>query len=342
MNLQKKMRRETPIQVLVHSEKLGLNYNFSTGTVDAPWHVASIGKVFTAVLIQMLADRGRLSLHDPIVRFFSDAELLNLFVYKNTDYAHQVTVGHLLNHTSGIADYFEGAVTRGSSFLREVLARPDFRWTPEKLIEYTRTRQKAVGKPGSVFNYSDTGYILLGQLIEKLTGKPFHVNLHEAFFVPLEMNDSYLMFCSEPENTPKMPIEKIWFDNAEISGYESLSCDWAGGGVVSTTGDLLKFCKALQGGRLIQPATLKVMETCTNKFRSGIYYGQGMMELRFEGFFFLLKGLPRVKGHIGVLSTHMFHDPVNDAFIMMNMGSNRNMEASFRALIDIENTLLRL
>jgi D-alanyl-D-alanine carboxypeptidase len=128
----------------------------------------------------------------------------------------------------------------------------------------------------------------------------------------------------------------------EISGFESLSCDWSGGGIVSTTADLLKFNQALRQGRLIQTSTLEVMEVCNHKFRSGIYYGLGMMEIRFKEFFFLLGRLPKIKGHIGILSTQLFYDAVMDAHIIMNFGDNKSMVQSFRALIEIENTLLKM
>jgi len=87
-----------------------------------------------------------------------------------------------------------------------------------------------------------------------------------------------------------------------------VSCDWAGGG---------------------------------NRFRPGILYGAGLMEVRFEGFFPLLRGLPRPVGHIGVLATHMFFDPVNRAHIVMNFGSTREMVRSFRTLTQIETLLTR-
>ncbi len=199
-----------------------------------------------------------------------------------------------------------------------------------------------MGIPGKIFNYSDTGYILLGLIIEKITGKSFAKNLEDEIFLPLEMRDSYLMFYSEPMNTPKKNIEKIWFNNVEISGFESLSCDWSGGGIVSTTADLLKFNQALRSGRLVQTSTLETMDVCQHKFRPGIYYGLGMMEIRFKEFFFLLGHLPKIKGHIGILSTHLFYDPSRDAHIIMNFGSNARMVESFKALIEIENILQRM
>jgi D-alanyl-D-alanine carboxypeptidase len=150
------------------------------------------------------------------------------------------------------------------------------------------------------------------------------------------------MFYSEPANQPKKPIQKIWFKNTEISGFTSLSCDWAGGGIISTTADLLKFHMALRNGKLISHTTLKSMETFNNKFRTGIYYGLGMMEIHFGDFFFMLKGLPRVTGHIGILATHMFYDATSDTYIVMNFGSTSHMTTSFRVLIEILNQIKRI
>jgi D-alanyl-D-alanine carboxypeptidase len=326
-----------------------LDYTFPQGSAAQPYHLASIGKVFTAVLIQILAERGMFSIQDKIQRFFSDSELANLFIYKNIDYASQVTIEHLLGHTSGIADYFEGIAgqinggkNKKISFIDEVLTHTDHHWTPQELIEFTRNYQSAVGIPGQIFNYSDTGYILLGMIVEKITQKSFAENLVNEIFLPLGMRDSYLMFYSEPANSPKRNIEKIWLNGTEVSSFESLSCDWAGGGIISTTADLLLFNRALRNGQLIGKESLEAMDRCNYRFRPGIHYGLGMMEIRFKEFFFLLGRLPRVRGHIGILSTHMFYDPSTDSHIIINFGDSARMVESFRALIDIENTLQRL
>ena len=68
----------------------------------------------------------------------------------------------------------------------------------------------------------------------------------------------------------------------------------------------------------------------------------GMMEIHFTEFFFLLGSLPKIKGHIGILSTHMFYDPIQGAHIIMNFGSNTRMVESFKALIEVENILRRM
>jgi len=325
-----KKNKGLPIQVSLFSEKLGLAYADPLGENARPFHIASIGKMFTATLVFMLAEQEAIALDDPISRHLPAAQLDKLFHFQGVDYANQVTVRHLLAHTSGAADYFEDPVTTGVSFLQDVLHNPDTFWTPEMLLDFTRLRQQPVGAPGTRFHYSDTGYILLGKLVEAVTAQSFHANLHAKIFSPLAMKDSYLLFYSEPEAQPRKQMQKIWLEGTEISGFTSLSCDWAGGGIVSTTADLMTFHKALQRGELVSPGTLKSMQTCPHKFRTGIHYGLGIMEIHFEEFFFLLRGLPRVTGHIGILATHLFHDPASDTYIVMNFAATDRMIQSFQ------------
>lgn len=327
--------RPANFQVLVRSDKLNLDYAFATNSVHQPFHIASVGKVFTTVLLAMLEEQGLLTFEDPIGRYLPSSALSGLFEFGGRDYQSEVTIGQLVGHTSGVNDYFEGKVRQGAPFMKILLDQPDTYWTPTDLVAFTRDRQTAVGSPGQRFYYSDTGYILLGLLIEAVTGKPFHDNLHDSIFRPLGMADSYLMFYSKPDNPEAAAIEEIWVNGKEISAFTSLSCDWAGGGIVSTTSDLITFHRALREGRLISSQRLRELEAPRHKFRSGIHYGLGMMEIRFEGFFFLLRGLPRLSGHIGVLSTYMFYDPVHDAYITMNMASTRHMPRGFKAIIQI-------
>ncbi|MDQ6421511.1 serine hydrolase [Paenibacillus sp. LHD-117] len=327
------------LQVLIRSERLGLEYRYSSANPPRPYHIASIGKLFTAVLTIMLAEHGRLKLEDAIADYFEPAELDRVFLHERTDYSRKVTIEQLLTHRSGIADYFGDPVADGPYFYQEIIAKPDRLWTPELLLDFTRTKQKAVAPPNGKFHYSDTGYVLLGLLLERATGESFGANLRRHIFEPLAMKDSYLLFHTKPAREPAAELAPIWFQGTEISKYRSLSCDWAGGGIVSTCEDLLAFGCALREGKLIRPEALQAMEACDQRFRPGLYYGQGMMETRFEQFFFLLRGLPRLKGHIGVLSTHFFYDPNTDTHIIMNFGSDADMVPSFKALIRIVNEL---
>ena len=132
--------------------------------------------------------------------------------------------------------------------------------------------------------------------------------------------------------TPDRAASPLW--QPRVSTFRSVSCDWAGGGIISTPDDLLTFSSALHHGELIAPASLAFLAEPRNRFRSGIRYGAARCEVRFDGFLPLLRGLPRPVGHIGVLATHLFHDPVHDADIVLNL-RRPEMVRSFRTLIAI-------
>lgn len=313
---------------------------FSYGDAALPFHVASVGKMFTAVLVMQLVEAGALSLETAAVSLLPEGSLDGLVAGSRVA---SVTVGDLLAHEAGVADYFEGPVTSGPSFMSLVVDEPDRLWEPADLLEFSRTRQVPVASPG--FAYSDTGYILLGLILENVTGRAFHELLHERIFEPVGMTRTWMPWRSAPAVGADLAggtaIAPFTLGKVEASTFRSVSCDWAGGGIASTLGDLTLFSRALHGGRLVSGESLARLAAVRNKFRAGILYGMGMMELRFEGFFFLLREMPRPVGHIGVLGTHLFYDPVHDAHIVMNFGGTTEMVRSFRTLIQIEQELKR-
>lgn len=329
-----RLRDGQPLQVSLYSDKNSVDIDYFNVHDNQPFHIASIGKMFTATSIGMLHDKGLLNIDDAISKYLTNDVLERLFVYKAVDYQAKVTIRHLLGHTSGIADYFESKVNAESPFLEQIMNEPDKKWTPELLLNFTRDKQSPIGPPGT-FGYSDTGYILLGLIIEKVAQKSFDATLEEYIFRPLEMKDSYLMFYGKPAN-PYREIAPIYLNGKEVSKFNMLSCDWAGGGIISTTRDLLKFQKAYWEKRLVSESYMHQMATINHKFRSGMHYGLGMMEIRFNEFFFLLRGLPRPKGHSGILATHMYYDEEHDLHVIMNLGSNKMMVKSFRTFIAIE------
>ncbi len=341
-------------QVAVRSARDGLDYRF--GDEATRFHIASIGKMFTATLVMQLVESGAFTLETPVTELLPSAELRGLFVVDGEDLADQATVDLLLAHTSGVADYFGGPVDSGPRFLDLVVGEPDHLWTPAELLDFSRERQQPVGRPGARFAYSDTGYILLGRIIEETTGREFHEVLHERILQPLGMLDSALLFHSLPERdfvsalavgapttaTATVPeIAPFRLGKREVSRFTSISCDWAGGGIISVPADLATFSAALHAGQVITPASLARLTEMRNRFRPGIRYGAGMMQVRFEGFMPLLRGLPRPVGHIGVLATHLFRDPVHEVDIVLNFASTREMTRSFRTLIFIEQALRR-
>jgi D-alanyl-D-alanine carboxypeptidase len=321
-------------QVRIFSDKLGIDYTYASAT-PRPFHAASIGKVFVAALLLQLAGEDKLGLDQLVSEILPMDVLAGLFVVDDKDYSQQVTIRHLATHTSGINDYFDSKSSQHSSFIEQVISQPDHFWKPDELLDYTRKYQKAIARPGEKFLYSDTGYVLLGKILEKFSGKSYDKLLYDSIFKPLRMKSTYLY--GYPTGTTRDEIAPLIVNSADVSKMTSLTCDWSGGGVVTTTDDLLLFQAALAdnyfGDLLGEQAGFQ------NKFQRGIHYGFGLMELHFNEFFFLLRGMPKMTGHIGITATHMFYDHTNETHYIMNFGSDKRMVESFRTLIKIAQML---
>ena len=321
------------LQIYVQSKQLDQPLIYSPRGPKQPFHSASVGKLATAYVIIRLIERQLISF-DTAIHSILDAKILhNLYVFQGIDYGSKVTLFHLLGHTSGINDYFEGITDDRKSILDIVMQQPDHLFTPEELVHYTATKQKAVGKPGDKFLYSDTGYILLGLIIEKIAKKSFFEVLREEVFNPLGMNDTGLIGydpIAKQEHLAPVMVKK-----QDIRLYKSLSIDFSGGGLFTTLEDLSKLVNGLTNRQFISQLSFDKMATFKHHFNAGMFYGLGLMELRFEKFFFLLKGLPRYYGHLGVLGVHAWVDPNTGNTIIINVSDMSKMVASFNLLISL-------
>jgi CubicO group peptidase (beta-lactamase class C family) len=210
-------------------------------TPDAKFRLGSITKQFTAACVLLLAERGKLNIDDPISKYLPDSPE----AWKN------ITVYHVLTHTSGIPSL--------TSF-------PDYHsteWkdtTPAELV--ARFRDKPLDfEPGTKFSYSNSGYILLGYLIEKVSGQTYADFLQQNILTPLGMTDTGI-----DSNKAILPKRAQGYEPAPHgkiahAGYISMTIPLSAGALYSTTGDLLKWEQGLFGGKVLTPASLAKMTT---------------------------------------------------------------------------------
>jgi D-alanyl-D-alanine carboxypeptidase len=329
------------VLLTIYSDQTGYFEQFAVGTknfssdepvrINSQYHSASIGKTMCAAVFGMLVDEGKISYDDKIDSWLEDDILKGLFVIDGTDYSNQVTLQHLLTHTSGVGDYFEGPVKSGKPMLDIISANPDLSFTPEALIAFTRDNQYPIAPPGQQFYYSDTGYILLGLILEAIEGKSYSDILEERIFKPLDMKDSYLMFYQDKP----ADIVGIYLNGIDFSSRNALSVDWAGGGVVTTMSDLLTFMKALKNGMLLSDEVYSGMTDFTQRYEKGIYYGQGMMYFDFSELSFLLGSMTDVYGGVGATGTYMLYDKDKDTFFITNFGALDFAEKGIEELVKI-------
>jgi D-alanyl-D-alanine carboxypeptidase len=302
--------------LLVHSDKYGIHWKFASGVSgNHTFHTASIGKTVTSALIARLFEQGLIDFEDPISKYLPQDLLEGLFVIDGFDYARNVVGRHLLNHTSGIADYFTEKPKQGRSIVDLLIDEPSRFWTPHDTIQWAKDNLEAHFPPGEGFFYSDTGYQLLGLMVEKITGKPFHQSLHEEIFDPLGMKHTCQLFYSEPAQTSPYPMANVYLGEKDVTTFKSISVDWAGGGLVSTTEDLLLFIRALKNNTLIKEATFDRMRDWA-RFAKGIDYGYGLMSFRFKDIFFLMSNKNNMWGNSGSIGSYMYYVPAFDTFLV--------------------------
>jgi CubicO group peptidase (beta-lactamase class C family) len=317
--LSKRVERDNSLHnslLLVHSDKYGIHWKFACGMhEDQTFHVASIGKTVTSSLIALLFEQGLIEYEDRICKFLPEDLLKGLFVVEGIDYADRVLVRHLLNHTSGIADYISDKQEDGKTIIDLVIEEPSRFWTPVETIQWTKANFIPHFPPGEGFHYSDTGYQLLGLAVEKITGKPFHQSLHERIFNPLGMSQTCQLFYSESAQPSPYPMADVFIGKHNVTDFKSVSIDWAGGGLVSTAEDLLVFIQALKNDVLLKAETFEMMKDWA-RFGRGIDYGYGLMNFRFKDIFFLLSNQNNMWGNSGSLGSYMYYVPAFDTYLI--------------------------
>ncbi len=333
LRLVRSLARTPHAQLGVRLPALGEDLLFGP---SEPFHAASVGKLATATLIGQLIDTGALGFGTRVTDVLGAVELQGLFTDPDA-----VTIEHLLTHTSGIADYFDGKVTHGVPVAKEAVAHPQRRWTPAELLAVSRERQRPVGRPGEKFAYSDTGFVVLGRVLEEATRSSFEALVHDRIVTPLGLGSIFLPQRTTPA-TGSAEIAPAWLGRTEVSRFPSLTLDWAGGSIAATSADWLAFGSALFGGHLVSPATLTELTRERNRFHRGLRYGAGTMTVHFDGFAPWLGGWPRLVGHLGVTAAHLWHDPVSGATITLNLGSTRAMGRSFQTLFGVVSLLRKL
>jgi D-alanyl-D-alanine carboxypeptidase len=226
------------------------------------YRVASVTKTFVATVVLQLAAEGKLGLDDTVER-----RLPGLVPNGGS-----ITLRQLLNHTSGLFDYDSDREWQAAR-----LARPGRVWTPRELVGVA-TSHPPLFKPGSRWAYSNTNYILLGLVVEAVTGRPLAEQLEQRLFRRLALRST-----SYPTRTAiggrfahgyvvsRPPIPRPRGTLIDVSSLLSPSA-WGAGQIVSNARDVAAFYAALLGGRLLQPTMLATMKTPV----AGYDYGLGL------------------------------------------------------------------
>ncbi len=318
---------QAPGQNFIYCNAAGLG-RFDTGeamTKEHQYYIASMTKSMTAAVIFQLLEEGMLGekgLDSQIAEFglFPDDIIEELHKIGGVSYGQEITIRHLLNHTSGMKDFIfddENGVAddypdsygiapnsvvglfifdsdkglkpwlnclgkggaAGCKSEDYYFGSPDLaHWDPEAYREDPSNRMAgsfnfylsgmnstALFRPGEGFHYADTNYVILGLLIEYLTGNSLHHELRERIFEPLGMENAYMTYAKDPPAEQyALKVSEWWsLEQPGISLGMNTSWDWAAGGVAATAEGINTYIRALANGTLFrEEATLDEFLTC--------------------------------------------------------------------------------
>ena len=287
--------------VVVYQKAIGysqVNGDIKTpATIKTKYRIGSISKMFTAVMVFQLIEEGKLSLTAPLATWFP--QLPN---------AGKITISEMLDHRSGLHNFTNDSLY--ASYMTKFQTVADMLSIIEK--------QKPDFEPDTKAEYSNTNFLLLGYIIEKITGKPYPEALKERVTSKIGLTDTYYGTKANPANNEaySYTYQDVWKQQPETD----MSIPGGAGSIVSTPTDLDKFIEALFAGKLISLASLDQMKT----IRDG--YGMAMFQIPFyedrafghsggiDGFSSMLGYFPEDKLAVSYISNGVVYS-VNDVMI---------------------------
>lgn len=237
--------------------------------VDQTFRIASVTKTFVAASILRLWEEGKLQLEDPISKYIS-AEHAKIL---GPDYdLEKISILHVLRHNAGFFDH-----THAQVFFEKVLQPGGYEWTRTEQLKLCVEAGEPIGSPGEKFSYSDTGYIILGEIIENIHGKTLGLAVAEI----LDFEKLGIKNTAFEGLNPKVDQARIhqYFQGQDTYSFHPSMDYFGGGGLLSTTEDLSQFFLALFHGKVFKnSSTLEKMleaptysETPMMDYRIGIY-----------------------------------------------------------------------
>jgi D-alanyl-D-alanine carboxypeptidase len=270
------------------------------------FHWASVGKAFTSAVIQQLVEEARLGYGDTLARWFPE--------FPN---ARAITIDHLLVHTGGVF-----------SFNADLPFRRTRGYSPPGALIQIAARHGSAFCPGEYWAYSNTGYVLLARIIERIEGRPFHEVLTRRVIDRLGLRHTRALAPREhpaglvTPHTGRVPD----------TGFDP-STPFGAGVIVGSAGDLVLFWQALLSGRLTSPGSIRAAyRTLYPMYDPGTFYGRGVMLIEFAG----AQGAETWLGHGGGTPSAravVAWDPRSRVFVAVAINADVSTEAAAYRLI---------
>ncbi len=313
------------VLVFRNGEKVG---ELSKGgvTIDSPFAIASVSKLYTHAMIFQLIDEGKLRYDTKLTDSLPE-------VAQQLPHGDEVTVRHMIDQTSGFANYEMEKQPGGRVLFRELIEQ-DRRVGFEEALKIVQTLP-ARFRPGEKgrAHYADVNAMLMGRIIEELDGCSLPRALEERICRGLDLEMTHYI-------SPDEVIAPIYYSDKQLNLRLYLSDQMAQGGIVSTNREVSVFLQAFFGGALFDPKHIDGPTFRRIQF-GPIKYGSGMMRMAIPRLFSPFIAAPEIIGHSGVTGSFAFYCPSKQTFITGTINQAKGLGRPFRLIYRILSKIRR-
>jgi len=300
-------------------------------TTRSPYFLASITKIYTAVVALQLSREGKLDLEVHIGEYLPSALVEGIHVIGEADHIGAITVEHLLRQTSGLPDYFAGKAKGGASLVEELNTGRDRAVPIEDVVAVARTLPPIFppgADGGTKAHYSDTNYALLGAVIEAVTSASLSKSFDERIFQPLGLEATRLFDHRRQQPRPAM----IWHKDTPLDLPLAMSSFKADGAMVATLADSVAFLRGVFEGKLLTDDELGFMTNPWNRIFFPVEYGAGLMRFNLPKWLSPFRNPGELIGHSGSTGSFAFYSPERDLFVVGSVNQSDKPSRPFRLI----------
>lgn len=317
--LDKARRKSRPGDILWSIRSGDGSLDLTYGDPEKPFFIASATKLYVTAILAQLRAEGMLNWDEPLASTLNELPIRELI--------GDATVREVMAHTSGLGDYFEAARADGPSTFQQVL-KGDFGWTVNEVINWTRSVPR--GRRGTGL-YSDTGYQLLGALIEALDHRTFAQSVHDRVVAPLGLRKTYVFSLDTLDRYDS--VAALFNGNSRLRIPQAMASVQADGGIVSTLADGQTFLRAFFDGHLFPKEFMAEIARDWHAIFRPLEYGNGLMRFQLPRLFTGFRRLTPFFGHSGASGTVMFQNPGLDLTIVGTINQIRVRSLPYRLMV---------
>jgi len=298
---------------------------------ESQYYIASINKLIISFITLRLCQNKTINLDDKLSNYLSNEMLNGLLIHNGKDYSSELTIGHLISHTSGLPCYLIDKRPDGKKNMNLILNGNDQSWPIDKVVsEVKNMKSKFIPRTKGKASYSETNFRLLDRVLEIVIKKSLQDLLAEVF-QEIEMKNTFVLPSNSDNNCAPIYFKQNQINIKEY--WESTHHD-----IASTAADQMKFIRAFFDGKYFTREFINELKKWNNIFFP-FKYGIGIQKFYIPRLLSPFKAVPELIGHCGSVGSVAFYVPDKEVYITGTVNQTSNPNIVFQTMIKIVNKL---